>query len=247
MRSIKLWLAPALLAALVLLGAAVAQPPDPKKGPPRGLVQPARISVDDVVERIMAYDKNKDGKVTKDELPERMHGLIARGDTNKDGALDRDEIKKLASTPGGFGPGGFGPGGFGPGGFGPGGFGPGGFGPGGPRPVGLGPVGLGPVDVRIDRRVGPGPRGNLGRAGPGLGDIEGVVDDLKLSNKKKDRALAVVKAHRENVQKLMDQARADMLQKMKEVLSEEELKDFQAALDRPRGATIINVGPPGGR
>ena len=44
----------------------------------------------------MSFDKNKDGKVTKDELPERMHHLIALGDTNKDGALDREEIKKLA-------------------------------------------------------------------------------------------------------------------------------------------------------
>src|SRR5215472_9363804 len=102
MRSIKLWLASGLMAALVLVGAAVAQPPDPRQGPGPGLVRPARISVDDIVERIMAFDKNKDGKVTRDELPERMHDLIIRGDTNKDGALDRDEIRRLATAPGGF-------------------------------------------------------------------------------------------------------------------------------------------------
>src|SRR5215510_10831162 len=130
MRRIELWLSSAPMAALVLVGAAVAQPPDQKPGPPPGLVQPARISVEDIVERIMAFDKNKDGKVTKDELPERMHDLIARGDTNKDGALDKDEIRKLATDLPregafrGFGPGGRG----GPGG----GFGPfGGFRPGG--------------------------------------------------------------------------------------------------------------------
>jgi Spy/CpxP family protein refolding chaperone len=75
------------------------------------------LSVDDIVERIMSFDKNKDGKVTKDELPERMQGLIEKGDTNKDGALDKDEIKKLATDlarDGGFP--GFGPAGFGPGG-----------------------------------------------------------------------------------------------------------------------------------
>src|SRR5262249_52114855 len=56
------------------------------------------LTEEDMIERLMAFDKNKDGKITKDELPERMQGLIARGDTNKDGALDKDEIKKLAST-----------------------------------------------------------------------------------------------------------------------------------------------------
>src|SRR5215475_1228700 len=102
MRSIKLWLASGLMAALVLVGAAVAQPPDPRQGPGPGLVRPARISVDDIVERIMAFDKNKDGKVTRDELPERMHDLIGRGHQKKDGGLDREEIKELATTSGGF-------------------------------------------------------------------------------------------------------------------------------------------------
>jgi hypothetical protein len=57
---------------------------------------PRRPTVDDVVERILSFDKNKDGKVTRDELPERLHYLIEKGDTNKDGALDREEIRKLA-------------------------------------------------------------------------------------------------------------------------------------------------------
>jgi hypothetical protein len=220
MRSIERWLASALIAGLVLAGATVAQPPDPKEGPPRGVGQPARISVDDIVERIMAFDKNKDGKITKDELPERMHHLIEMGDTNKDGALDKDEIRALAAKLEKEGFGGrdalfgtvidrdaVGPG------PGPGGFGVGGF-----------------------RVGGPGP-------GPGPSAVEGVVDDLKLSAKKKDQAMAAVKAHQENVRKLMDQARAELLEKMKEILSEEELKDFNAALDRPRGVTTINVGP----
>jgi hypothetical protein len=219
MRSSKRWLGPAPMVALVLVGVAVAQSPDRRLLPPPGLVQPARISVDDIVERIMAFDKNKDGKVTKDELPERMHGLIARGDTNKDGALDRDEIKKLASTPGR------------------------------PGPIGFGvKVRAGPGPGGDIIRAGPGPGAPAGqfRVGPGPGDIEGVVDDLKLSGKKQDRAAAAVKAHQENVRKLMDQARAELLQKMKEILSEEELNDFKAALDRPRrGGVFFNVGPGG--
>lgn len=54
------------------------------------------VAADDLIERLMSYDKNGDGKVTKDELPERMHGLIEQGDRNGDGALDRDEIRRLA-------------------------------------------------------------------------------------------------------------------------------------------------------
>ena len=77
----------------------------------------------------------------------------------------------------------------------------------------------------------------------GLGRVDGVVEDLKLSGKKKDEAKAAVKAHQENVRKLMDQARAELLKKMKEILSEEEFRDFQAALDRPGGgATTVNFG-----
>jgi hypothetical protein len=222
MRIIALLRTSALPAVLLLTGAAAAQPPDPKPGPPREIVRPAPVRVEDVVERIMAFDKNKDGKVTRDELPERMHHLIEMGDTNKDGALDRDEITKLATTmasaPGG---------------------------PGGIRAITIdradtrGGFGGGPVRVGFRQEIrGPG----FG-PGPGPGAIEGVVDDLKLSGKKKDQALAAARAHEENVRKLMAQARADLLAKMKEILSEEEWQDFKAALDRPRGATIF-VGPP---
>jgi hypothetical protein len=212
MRSSEPWRASALMAALVLAGATGAQPPDQKPAPPRRLVQPA-ASVDDMVERIVAFDKNKDGKLTKDELPERMHDLFTRGDTNKDGALDKDEIRNLASTPGGLPP----------------------AGPG--TPVFAGP--------------GPGATIGFGAGGPVPDRLEGVVDDLKLSGKTKDHALAVVKAHEENVRKLMNQARADMLEKMKGVLSEEEFKDFKAAVDRGppfgerRAVFNFNVGPGG--
>ena len=207
MRRIEL----ALMAALALAGTAVAQPPDQKQELPRKLALPAPISVDDMVERIMAFDKNKDGKVTRDELPERMQFLIELGDTNKDGALDRDEIKKLVAarttTPSGFGTGGF----------------------------------------RPDFGTGPGAAGRIlvgGALPPGPDSIEAVVEDLKLPGKKKDQALAAVKAHDEHVAKVMEQARAELLQKMKEILSAEEFEDFKAALDRPRGGTVfLNLGP----
>jgi len=55
------------------------------------------LGADAMIERILSFDKNQDGKITKDELPERMQNLVTKGDTNQDGALDRDEIKKLAA------------------------------------------------------------------------------------------------------------------------------------------------------
>ncbi len=63
------------------------------------------------VDRIMGFDENKDGKVSKDELPERMQRLMGRGDTNKDGFIDKDEASKLADVMGGGRGGQGGPGG----------------------------------------------------------------------------------------------------------------------------------------
>jgi hypothetical protein len=246
MRSKALWLAPALLAALVVVGVAVAQSSDQKggatggsrdrggrgdafqggrggrggdRGGPGGAFQGRGgrggdrggrgLSAEAIVERLLTFDRNKDGKVTKDELPERMQDLIAKGDTTKDGALDKDELTKLATTLGRDGlP-------FGFGGFGGRGFGGPGFG----------------------GRGGPG-----GGFGPGDG-IQAALDDLKLSDQKKETAEAAVRAHQENVRRLLDLARADLLLKMTEVLSEEEFKTFKEAVDRQPGFT----DRPGGR
>jgi hypothetical protein len=216
MRTRKLWIASALLVLLAVVGLALADPADDKDGGKKG--GPAQqdggpgprggrgrggpggfrgrgLSVDQIVDRIMSFDKNKDGKITKDELPERMQYLIDKGDTNKDGALDKDEVKALAAKlqTEGFGrfPG------FGP----PGGFGPGAI-------------------------------------------AERALADLNLSDqKKKDAAAALVKAHEENVKKLMELARSELLLKMKDVLSDEEYKKFKTELESrpaPRGG-------PGGR
>jgi hypothetical protein len=58
---------------------------------------PRGVPEDDLVTRLLAFDKNGDGRVTADELPERMRGLIEQGDKNKDGALDVEEIRQLAA------------------------------------------------------------------------------------------------------------------------------------------------------
>ena len=49
-----------------------------------------------MVEQMMARDANDDGKLSGDEIPERMRRGMDRIDTNGDGALDEAEIKALA-------------------------------------------------------------------------------------------------------------------------------------------------------
>src|SRR6516162_601026 len=99
MQSKYLWLgfAATLMIAMACVDGGDAQPPG-KKGPGKKGGFRRGVTADEIVERIMSFDKNDDGKVTKDELPERMQHLIALGDVNKDGALDKDEIRKLATT-----------------------------------------------------------------------------------------------------------------------------------------------------
>lgn len=116
---------------LVACGVAVAlyaQPPGPPRGNAGGGVAPA-------VERLMAFDANKDGKLSKEELnDERLTALFQRADANQDGTVTQDELtaqltKDAAALGGGRGgpEGDRGPGGPPPGA--PAGGGPGGFGP----------------------------------------------------------------------------------------------------------------------
>ena len=58
-----------------------------------------RVSPDEVVARLMSFDRNSDGRVAREELLERMQDLVARGDSDSDGALDATEIRRLAITP----------------------------------------------------------------------------------------------------------------------------------------------------
>jgi hypothetical protein len=51
-----------------------------------------------VTERLVSFDANKDQRVSRDELPERMQGLISRGDKNADAALDLAEIRALVNA-----------------------------------------------------------------------------------------------------------------------------------------------------
>ena len=104
---------------------------------------------DALVARMMAFDKNGDGKLTKSEVTdERLHRLFDRADADKDGTVTKAELTALATKDAAnfAGPSGFGPPG-GPGGFGP----PGG--PGGPM---MGPPRPGEIlPAFMQRRPGP--------------------------------------------------------------------------------------------
>ncbi len=162
----------AALCATALLSQGTAQSPGKEKA--------KDFSSSSIVTGMMAFDKNKDGKLTKDEVTDvRLHRLFDRADANKDGIVTKEELMALAAQldaeygqgggrggpgPGGFGgPGGRGPG---PGGGGRGGRGPGGRGPGGPGAGGPdGPAGPGGSGERGPG--GPGGFGGPGRGGPG--------------------------------------------------------------------------------
>jgi cytochrome c peroxidase len=91
-------------AMLVTIGAAAAQVPVVLRSavlvpepPPLPLVPPAKPS-DAVIERLVSFDSNADHRISGHELPERMKGLVARGDRNADAALDSNEILYLVSA-----------------------------------------------------------------------------------------------------------------------------------------------------
>jgi photosystem II stability/assembly factor-like uncharacterized protein len=51
-------------------------------------------------DRLKEMDANKDGKITKDEVPEQMLRLFDRADANTDGAIDEAELKAMAERAG---------------------------------------------------------------------------------------------------------------------------------------------------
>jgi EF hand len=126
-----------LLAAIPIAGAQ--QGGDEPGRPAMTKTKKAKATgAESLVTRMMQFDENKDGKLTKAEVTdERLHRLFARADADHDGIVTGEELTALAAREPAGGRGGFGgpggPGGFfGPPGGGPGG--PGGFRGGPPRP-----------------------------------------------------------------------------------------------------------------
>jgi hypothetical protein len=86
----------AALAPLTMAAIAAAQPPGggrDRQGPP-GQQQG---QAGDLVARMMAFGKNKDGKLTRDEITDRrLLRLFDQADTNKDGVVTKEELEALA-------------------------------------------------------------------------------------------------------------------------------------------------------
>jgi hypothetical protein len=94
----------------------VAQPPGPGQE-----VYSQSATGGDLVTRMMEFDQDKDGKLTKSEVTDkRLHRLFTRSDANNDGTVTKEELASLAlkeqsknrGRSFGFGPPGGGPGGF---------------------------------------------------------------------------------------------------------------------------------------
>jgi hypothetical protein len=94
-------------AVLIGVAAAAAQAPGPRRavliteGPHVSLAGRPRPHTG-VPDRLMSFDVNRDNRISRDELPERMQGLVTRGDMNADAVLDSGEIRALldAASPG---------------------------------------------------------------------------------------------------------------------------------------------------
>src|SRR5947209_6189294 len=90
------WLLIAAGFVAVLALQAVAQQPGGKPADDKD--KPKDYSNHPIVTRMMAFDKNKDGKLTKDEITdERLMRLFEQADTNKDGVVTKEELMALAA------------------------------------------------------------------------------------------------------------------------------------------------------
>jgi EF hand len=59
---------------------------------------PLAQSPTDKIDKIMDLDKNGDGRISKEEMPEGARRMLGKADADSDGFLTRDEIEKVADT-----------------------------------------------------------------------------------------------------------------------------------------------------
>jgi hypothetical protein len=77
--------------------AAHARPPMRRPGGPMAMQRPP-MGPEIVLGRIKAADKNKDGKLSKEEAPEVLKRHFERVDANKDGQLEPNELKRAGEA-----------------------------------------------------------------------------------------------------------------------------------------------------
>ena len=64
---------------------------------PAAPLPPGATSPHVQIDRLMSFDGNADHRLSRDELPERMLGLVARADRNADAVLDADEMRSFVN------------------------------------------------------------------------------------------------------------------------------------------------------
>jgi len=81
---------------LLSVSLTLAQPGGGKKDKKGGFGKGNAETATEFVNRMMAFNKAKDGKLTKEELTDsRLHFLFERADANKDGVVTREELEAL--------------------------------------------------------------------------------------------------------------------------------------------------------
>jgi hypothetical protein len=214
----------ALLLVTALLSELTAQPPAEKPAQEPGKAKAKDYSDSPIVTRMMAFNKKKDGKLTREEVTDpRLHRLFELADANKDGVVTREELMALAAKlDEEWGPGGEkgGPGGKGP-------KGPKGKGPKGPKGKGPGePDGKGPKGPKGKGPGGPGGFGGPPQPGQIMPPFIQDLLDLSADQRKQLQEL----------QKAVDG-------KLEKILTEQQMKQFREMRERgPKG-----FGPPGGK
>ncbi len=97
MNGILALLGPLVACAWLLAAApAAAQPPSGARGGP-GWGGPGRGGPPDLRQMLQRLDKNKDGELAKEEVPDPMWSRLSRADANDDGTISKDELRKIAA------------------------------------------------------------------------------------------------------------------------------------------------------
>ena len=168
----------------------------------RDAAQPS-AGTDAAVARLIAFDKNGDGKLTKEELnDERLGRLFDRADANHDGLVTTEELTTLFLTESAT---------FGGGRGGPGGGPPGGPGAGGPDGGPRGPGGGGP-----DGRGPSGPGGFGAPPQPGLVLPASLQDALRLTDSQKQQLAELQKEVETRLERILTTEQKQQLRELRE-------------------------------